>query len=150
MISLLWLNISEPFRVGVYKDYELIDQFQKNGKASDAIPTLLDIVLKRYNPDELLYTNGPGNNISLKVAFVSLRALSIAKKIPLHGISPFLFNGGAPIKAFGNSYFALTNGKIELKVFKQPPPSGECILPKRLPMQNKWLDSEPLFLLSPV
>ncbi len=150
MIRFLFLTVSSPFSLGVYKDNKLIQKYEKDGKASDVLPVIIDEALKNFEADEIYYTNGPGNHMSLKIAYVCLKSLAIIKKIPLYGVSPFIFNNNSPIKAFGNSYFVSNTGKIELIGFEEQPSLTFAILPHKLEVDKLKGSDEPLFLLPPV
>lgn len=150
MIRFLFLTISSPFLLGVYKNDTLIKKYEKEGKASDVLPIIIDEALKKFEVDEIYYTNGPGNHMSLKIAYVCLKSLAIIKKIPLYGVSPFIFNNNSPIKAFGSSYFVSNLGKIELIGFEDEPFLTFATIPDRLEVGRLKGCDEPLFLLPPV
>lgn len=149
MISFLFLTVSSPFKLGVYEDGVLVREYEKDGKASDVLPIIIDESLREYTPNEIFYTNGPGNHISLKIAYVCFRAICIIKKIPLYGVAPFEFNGGDPIRAFANSYFVYEAGKISVKVFEEALEASEFLLPKVFDINEKG-GCEPLFILPAV
>ncbi|HOI83849.1 MAG TPA: hypothetical protein PKW30_06030 [Campylobacterales bacterium] len=150
MIRFLFLTVSSPFRLGVYENDELQKEYIKEGKASDVLPVMIDEALRDHSVDEIYYTNGPGNHMSLKIAYVCLKTISIIKKIPFYGISPFDFNGNLPIKAFGNSYFVYEAGRISLKVFENTAVVGEPVLPTICDFAAVQGVPEPLFILPAV
>lgn len=150
MIRFLFLTVSSPFVLGIYDGDLLIKKIEKDGKASDVLPIIIDEALKEFAPDEIYYTNGPGNHMSLKIAYVCLKTLSIIKKIPFYGVSPFVFNGSSPIKAFGNSYFVSEAGKISVKVFEEAPAVLPPVLEKSFEFGEMKGSNEPLFLLPAV
>lgn len=150
MIRFLFLTASSPFILGVYDDEHLMKKYERDGKASDVLPIIIDEAIGDFSPSEMYYTNGPGNHMSLKIAFVCLKALSIIKKIPLFGVSPFVFNGGLPIRAFANSYFVSNKGKIMVEVFDEQPPASFPVLPERADFTAIRGDEAPLFLLPAV
>ncbi len=150
MIRFLFLTVSSPFLLGVYEGGALVKKYEASGKASDVLPLMIDEAIKEFAPDEIYYTNGPGNHMSLKIAYVCLKALCIIKKIPLYGVSPFLFNNNSPIKAFGNSYFVSTLGKITLKTREEEINLLSVTLPGSVEFEQLKGSSKPLFLLPPV
>jgi tRNA A37 threonylcarbamoyladenosine modification protein TsaB len=150
LIRFLFLTVSSPFSLGVYDADGPIKEYTASGKASDVLPPMIDEAIREFAPEEIYYTNGPGNHMSLKIAFVCLKALCVIKKIPLYGVSPFVFNGNSPIKAFGNSYFVSTLGKIELEIFEEEPTLFPAVLPGSVEFEGLKGSDEPLFLLSPV
>lgn len=150
MIRFLFLTVASPFWLGVYDDEELIAKYAREGKASDVLPIMIDEALREYAPDEIYYTNGPGNHMSLKIAYISLKSIAIVKHIPFYGVAPFDFNGNHPIKAFGNSYFVYEAGRISLKVFEEMPRSVDTVLPQKFDFSAAKGDPEPLFILPAV
>lgn len=150
MIRFLFLNVSSPFVLGVYDGNILIKKLEKDGRASDVLPLMIDEALQEFAPDEIYYTNGPGNHMSLKIAYVCLKALSIVKKIPFYGVSPFVFNDSSPIRAFKNSYFVSEAGKITVKVFEEAATVLPLVLLESLEFGEIKGSSEPLFLLPAV
>eukprot|EP01155_Anaeramoeba_flamelloides_P035939 Anaeramoba_flamelloidesc22753_g1_i1.p9 GENE.c22753_g1_i1~~c22753_g1_i1.p9 ORF type:complete len:120 (-),score=7.98 c22753_g1_i1:5297-5656(-) len=95
---------------------------------SDILPFLFKDILQKYKIDELLYVNGPGSYMAIKVAYIFLKTLSITKNIPLKASDGFEFNENSPIKALGKKYFIKKDGSIsidfigdkEIKEFELP------------------------------
>jgi len=150
LIQFLFLTVTSPFSLGVYSGGKLIKSYESQGKASDVLPIMIDEALMEFAPDEIYYSNGPGNHMALKIAFVCLRALSIIRKIPLYGVSPFVFNDGSAIKAFGNSYFVPTLDKISIEIFEGEQTFPSVVLPCDINFEDMKGSNEPLFLLPPV
>jgi len=129
-VSVLVISISSPILIGIYKNNILIDTLSSEGKTSDILPSIFNILLQKYNISKIFYVNGPGSYMAIKIAYVFLKTISITKKIPLKAVSGFEFNENSPIKALGEKYFFNgQNDKItidfiedleELKDFKLP------------------------------
>ena len=115
MTVFLFLNIYSPFSLGVYENGVLVDSFSKEGKASDVLAVIIEEALKKYLPDEIYYTNGPGNSMSLKIAYITLKTVAVIRQIPLFGISPFLFNDSEPIRGIGGGFFVKDKNGIMLQ-----------------------------------
>lgn len=64
--------------IGIYQDDKLIKTYKSEEKASD-LPKILDELLKEYDFTSLIYANGPGSYMGIKISYVSLSTLSIVK-----------------------------------------------------------------------
>ncbi len=104
-ISVVVISISSPIRIGIYKEDILIDTIQNEGKTSDVLPWIFDLLLAKYDIENIYYVNGPGSYMAIKISYIFLKTLSITKNIPLKAASGFLFNENSPIKALGKKYF---------------------------------------------
>jgi len=104
-ISVVVISISSPILIGIYKENILIDTIQNEGKTSDILPWIFDMLLEKYNIENIYYVNGPGSYMAIKISYIFLKTLSITKNIPLKAASGFLFNENSPIKALGKKYF---------------------------------------------
>ncbi|WP_411265929.1 glycoprotease, partial [Campylobacter coli] len=89
---------------------------------------ILKILLKEFSFDELIYANGPGSYMGIKISYVSLRTLSIVKNIPLFAISAFELNNNQPIAAHKNMCFV----KKEDEIILEENTAGEFFLPPNL------------------
>ena len=97
MIEVLVITISKPILIGVYEDKKLIQKYEIEGKASDLLPLYFEKIFDNYTVDRLNYVNTPGSYMAIKVAYVFLKTISIAKKIELNACSGFEFNQNSPI-----------------------------------------------------
>ena len=105
-LDILVISIANPILVGVYRDQELIENIQCEGKTSDILPEIFDKILDKYEEiDSICYVNGPGSYMAIKVAYIFLKTIAITKNIPLLATSGFAFNNNTPIKALGKKYF---------------------------------------------
>lgn len=150
MIRFLFLSVASPFCLGVYDDSKLIKSYVLDGKASDVLPVMIEEAIKSFPVDEIYYTNGPGNHMSLKIAFVCFKTLAIIKNIPLYGLNPFDFNGNAPIRALAGSYFVHEKGNITLIKLPDQPLEQSFVLPLDADFAALRRDDEPIFLLPAV
>jgi len=104
-IKVLVISIASPMLIGIYKDDILIETLTKEGKTSDLLPTLFEKILKKYSVTDIIYVNGPGSYMAIKIAYIFLKTVSIVNKINLFAISGFELNNNSPIKALGKKYF---------------------------------------------
>ncbi len=63
--------------LGIYDDDRLIREYQSELKASEFIPEILQNLLKEFEFKRLVYANGPGSYIRIKISHISLKTLSI-------------------------------------------------------------------------
>ncbi|MDC0932760.1 hypothetical protein OAR97_02825 [Arcobacteraceae bacterium] len=104
-IKILVISISNPILIGVYENDVLINTVSKDGKTSDVLPSLFEELLSLYKINEILYVNGPGSYMAIKIAYIFLKTISIVNKIDLYAVSGFDLNNNSPIKALGKKYF---------------------------------------------
>ena len=104
-LSVLVISIANPIKVGIYKDDLLIETITKNGKTSDILPSIFQEILNNHKITKILYVNGPGSYMAIKVAYIFLKTLSITNDIIFESSDGFEFNDNTPIKALGKKYF---------------------------------------------
>lgn len=131
-MDILVISITNPILIGVYEDKKLIQTFTQDGKSSDIIPKIFSEISKQYAMKRLFYVNAPGSYMAIKVAYVFLKTLSIAKKIPLYASNGFNFNQNSPIKALGKKYFIYNNGEINLEFIHEDEKIENFMLPLHL------------------
>ncbi len=142
--------MTPPLQIGVYHDSTLIEAIQSKDKTSDALPRLLNKILKQYTVNTLYFAKGPGSFMAIKVTYIFLRTLSITKNIPLYATEGFTFNDNKPIKATGALYFMKENGKIHTKKIVAPLEPYDFTLPQTLEQASFSRDIEPLYVLPAV
>ena len=114
-VELVVIALGTPLLVGVYEDGELVERFEEHEKTSEALPKLFAAILERYEPKRIYYARGPGSFMAIKLAYIFLETLRIAKGVELVGCEGFVFNDNQPIKAMGNLYFVKEGEKIVTK-----------------------------------
>ncbi|HEX5624325.1 MAG TPA: hypothetical protein VFX57_07795 [Sulfuricurvum sp.] len=115
------IALGTPVRVGIYdSNGMLVESIQSGAMGSDALPVLFDDLLQRYTFQRLIYANGPGSFMGIKVTYLFLKTLSIVKNIPLLAIDGFFFNENHPIKAVGKLYFVKNSNTISMAPLEQP------------------------------
>lgn len=111
-VKLIVVALSTPLQIGVYENNELIETFTSQEHTSDVLPTLFDAILEKYSVEEMVYANGPGSFMSIKVSYLFLKTISIVNNIPFFAVDAFYFNENSPIKAVGKLYFVKISSKI--------------------------------------
>ncbi len=148
-VDLVLVALSSPLLVGIYQEGRLVQKIQTAQKTSEALPVIFKDILAKYEVERVYFAKGPGSFMSIKLVYIFLKTLQIAKGIELFGCEAFAFNQNAPIKAFGNLYFVKENGKIVTKKFDVPP-NSRFVLPKRLKELECNDDISPLYILPAV
>ncbi|MDA3947500.1 MAG: hypothetical protein PF439_12545 [Helicobacteraceae bacterium] len=121
MHDLVVIALTSPLIIGVYKDKELIETIKSEERSSEILPVLFKELLGKYNIEHIVYANGPGSFMAIKVSFIFLRTLCIVKNISLLATDAFYFNNNAPIKAVGKLYFVKNRDTIETETLSDTP-----------------------------
>ena len=66
-VDLLFITLSSPIQVGVYKDNKLIDTIISEEKSSDILPKIYRELSNTYEIKKLFYANGPGSFMAKKL-----------------------------------------------------------------------------------
>ncbi|MBM0636513.1 tRNA (adenosine(37)-N6)-threonylcarbamoyltransferase complex dimerization subunit type 1 TsaB [Campylobacter sp. VicNov18] len=132
--------------IGIYQDDKLVQSYTSEEKASEFLPKILDQLLRKYNFTSLIYANGPGSYMGIKISYVSLKTLSIVKNIPLFAVSAFELNGYKPISANKNFCFVYKDKEI---VLEQNIPA-QFFLPKNLQDLKLNNDNLPFYFLNAI
>ncbi|MBZ7944045.1 tRNA threonylcarbamoyladenosine biosynthesis protein TsaB [Campylobacter sp. RM9939] len=135
--------LSKPLMLGIYKNNLLVKSITSYEKASEFIPKILQELLQDFTFDELIYANGPGSFMGIKISYVSLSTLSIVRNIPLFAINAFELNNNQPISAHKEMCFVKKGDEI----FLEKATSGEFVLPLNLSKLNKKNDNLPFYFL---
>jgi len=144
MLSVVVLAVTAPILVGVYEKSTLVHSYVSNKKTTESLPEIFENILQRYTIDQLIYANGPGSFMAIKVSYIFLKTLSIAQCIPLKAADAFYFNQNSPIKAIGKLFFVKTTSKIELSSSVDQK-SRALELPKKLNIDDFTDESLPYY-----
>jgi hypothetical protein len=132
-IKVVVISISSPILVGIYKKNKLCYTIRKDGKTSDVLPIIFDEILSKFYIDKIIYVNGPGSFMAIKVAYIFLKTLSIVKGIKLKAVEAFEFNDNTPVRALGKKYFFKDeDGKMKMKLLDTNSKIREFKLPEIL------------------
>lgn len=146
MVEILVCSLDNPLLVGIYKQNVLIKQFQSQSHTSEALIEIFDEILQNYDIKTIIYANGPGSFMGIKVAFVILKTISIVKNCDFKAVSGFELNDFSPIKANKNLSFIYKNGEVKLS--KIQPKNFK--LPQNLSNLNFISDTLPNYILSAI
>lgn len=147
--QLLIISIASPLLIGVYYDGKLIEHVESEAKTSEVLLKILTELSKKYDYKHLLYTNGPGSYMSIKLTYITLRSLEILKGITFEGCDAFYLNGDNPIKAMGKLYFIKEKETIITKKFDEVI-EQRFKLPSMLSEVTILNDNKPLYILPAV
>jgi tRNA A37 threonylcarbamoyladenosine modification protein TsaB len=114
-VEVLVIALATSSHMGVYEEGVLIDRLQGSGKTSHELPLQFAALRQKYAIKTLIYVNGPGSFMSIKVAYIFLKSYAVAQGIALKGVDAYHFNAGSPIKAVGNKYFVKTDNGIVIR-----------------------------------
>jgi len=130
--SILINPISKPLQIAIYRDKVLEETKEIDGYASDyLVEELINLIKTKESIKEIIYVNGPGSQMGIKLVYIALKTIEMLKNIPLKSCSAFELNGSKPIKAMGKLFFIkekenIITKKIENKV------EENFIIPKSL------------------
>ncbi len=147
--ELLLLSLSSPLKIGIYTDGKLQKSIEDSGMCSDRLAPLYADIIQEWDVQKIYYAKGPGSFMAIKLTYVFLRALQIAKDIEIYASDAFAFNGNTPIKAHGKFYFVKKNATIALQKFEEDI-AASFTLPKVLDYSLFDSDIEPLYILPAV
>ena len=143
------VSISSPLLIGVYRDGVLIEEIEKEEKTSEILLKVLMEIRNRYDYDHIIYTNGPGSYMAIKLTYITLRSLEILKDIKFSGCDAFSLNNQNPIKAMGKLYFIKDSSKVVIKEFDEVL-NQEFKLPKELDKITILDSNRPLYIIPAV
>ncbi|MEA1920883.1 MAG: hypothetical protein U9N52_13665 [Campylobacterota bacterium] len=149
MHDVVVIALSSPLLIGIYKDGSLIETIVSDEQTSEALPKLFEDILKRYEIKNIVYANGPGSFMAIKVAYIFLKTLCIINNYTLHATDAFFFNENTPIKAIGKLCFVKTSQRIETQTFEKVPPHSFA-LPKQISMNDFDHDTLPSYGIAAV
>lgn len=119
MHDVVVIALSSPLLIGIYQSGVLIETRQSDEKSSEILPELFQRILEEFEVRTVVYAKGPGSFMAIKISYIFLKTLSIAKNIRLLATDAFYFNGNRPIKAVGKLYFVKTSEGIVTAPFNE-------------------------------
>ncbi len=149
MHSVVVIALSLPLKVGIYENSALIKSYEFHEHTSESLPHFFEGLLKEYDVSRLIYANGPGSFMAIKVSYLFLKTLSIVKKIPFLATDAFYFNNNRPIKALGKLCFVKISNTIETEVFDEVP-KNSFKLPQELILEDFSSDTLPHYGIAAV
>jgi tRNA A37 threonylcarbamoyladenosine modification protein TsaB len=130
--SVFVISIANPILVGIYENNILKEIISKDGMTSDVLPLIVRDILNKHSIDELIYINGPGSYMAIKIAYIFLKTIAITHKIQLKAVEGFNVNNNTPIKALGKKYFIKKDDEISLDFLDENTKLEEFTLPTSL------------------
>ena len=100
--------------MGAYLDGNLIEEIESQDKASQALIEIISDLDSRYEIGRIIYANGPGSFMGLKVAYLIICVFCLSRDIEFYGVDGFSLNDFKPIRANKNMSFVFENNKIIL------------------------------------
>ena len=125
------ISLSSPLLIGLYLDDILIKSLSSNKKTSEGLLDIVKDLIDKYEIKEIIYANGPGSYMAIKLTYIMLETINIIKDIPIKASSAFEFNDNKPIKAMGNLYFIKEKETIITQKFTEAV-NMEYTLPKSI------------------
>ena len=144
MHDLVVIALTSPIIIGVYKEGRLVERIESEERSSEILPSLFKTLLEKYEIKNIVYANGPGSFMAIKVSYIFLRTLCIVKNITLLATDAFYFNNNTPIKAVGKLYFVKNRDAIETVTLLEAP-IMEFTLPQELKLEEFSRDSAPFY-----
>ena len=144
MHDLVVIALTSPIIIGVYKDKVLIETIKSEERSSEVLPELFRALIAKYAIEHIIYANGPGSFMAIKVSYIFLRTLCIVKNISLLATDAFYFNNNAPIKAVGKLYFVKNRDAIETETLLEAPVM-EFTLPQQLRLEDFSKETAPFY-----
>ena len=144
MHDLVVIALTSPIMIGVYKDKKLVETITSEERSSEVMPELFKVLMQKYDIKHIVYANGPGSFMAIKVSYIFLRTLCIVKNISLLATDAFYFNNNSPIKAVGKLYFVKNRDSIETETLREAPVM-EFTLPQQLILEDFSKESAPFY-----
>lgn len=148
-VDVVFLTISSPMLIGVYEDLKLIEKLSTSEKSSDILAKLYKNIDEKYQIDRLIYANGPGSFMAIKITYIFLKSIAILKNISLFALDAFYFNQNQPIKAIGKLYFVKIGTEIITQKLQEPQASL-FELPNILENRELNTNAAPIYAISAV
>lgn len=148
-VDVVFLTISSPMLIGVYEDLKLIEILSTSEKSSDILAKLYKNIDEKYQIDRLIYANGPGSFMAIKITYIFLKSIAILKNISLFALDAFYFNQNQPIKAIGKLYFVKIGTEIITQKLQEPQASL-FELPNILENRELNTNAAPIYAISAV
>jgi len=136
-------------QIGVYEEGKLIRKYITPKQTSEELPLIFKNILDEFTCKRIFFARGPGSFMAIKITYVFLRTLSIAKGIKLFATDGFYFNDNKPIKAMRKMYFVKNKEEITTKIFYEEQ-NNPFALPNILKPENFNKEIEPLYILPAV
>ena len=145
-IDLVIIAIETPLLIGVYENNNLIENISIDGHTSEVLPIEFQKIMNRFHIKRVLFANGPGSFMAIKINYVFLKTIASVLSIKLFSVDAFFFNSNSPIKALNNMVFFKKDQKISIEKIEKFS-KKDFILPKKFEVEKYSLNIEPLYIL---
>jgi len=145
-INLVIIAIESPLLIGIYQNHTLIESLSIEGQTSEVLPIEFQKIQDRFKVERVLFANGPGSFMAIKINYVFLKTIASILDVELFSRDAFFFNSDSPIRALKNMYFVKRGEKIFIEKvveFKKV----EFSLPLKFEKEKYSKDIEPLYIL---
>ena len=150
-IDIFVISLASPILVGIYENNALIDTISNEGKTSEVLPEIFEDILKKYTIKNIIYVNGPGSYMAIKVAYIFLKTICITKHTNFYACSGFEVNKNSPIKALGKKYFVQDENKnITMRVLNEDEKLSDFVLPNIININHYKKETLPNYQLPAV
>jgi len=116
-VTLLINPIAVPIQLGMYREEKRMEIRLLEGQCSEVLLPELEKIMGSYRIKRVLYVNGPGSYMAIKLTYIMLKTLEMLRGVHFDGFSAFALNGGKPIKAMGSLYFTKEKETIMTQKF---------------------------------
>jgi hypothetical protein len=148
-MTLLINPIAQPVQIGLYQDDRRIRSCVIEGQVSQTLLPKLMALMEEVSIEQIIYVNGPGSYMGIKLTYLMLRTLQIVRGISIGACSAFALNGGRPVRAMGRLYFVKEKETIITQKFDEPVPQAFG-LPESLAAVPLEADIDPFYQLPAV
>jgi len=150
-VSVFVIALASPILVGIYEDNKLTLTLSGEGKTSEVLPSITKDILNTYDIQNIIYVNGPGSYMAIKVSYIFLKTICITNKINFYACSGFDVNNNSPIKALGKKFFVQDEKEeVYMRVLNKNEILNEFKLPKEINLNNYSKDTLPNYHLPAV
>ena len=103
-VDIIVIAINSPLIIGIYQNKKLVKKISVEGKTSQILPVQFEKIIKQYIIKNVLFANGPGSFMAIKITYIFLKSLSTVLNFQLFSQDAFFFNKNKPIKAINGNF----------------------------------------------
>lgn len=149
-VTVLLISASRPMRLAVYdRAGAKLESFESDAPATESFYPLFKAIDEQYAIEKLAYARGPGSFMGLKLGYVFMQTLALARNLPFAAASSFALSGGAPVHAHGKRWFVPQGNEVSVQTF-DPAPENRLLPPDRLDLSLFDTNTEPDYLMPAV
>ena len=145
-IDLVIVAIESPLLIGIYQKNILIEVISAEGQTSEVLPIAFQKIQSKFIIKRVLFANGPGSFMAIKINYVFLRTVASVLNIELFSRDAFFFNSNTPVKALNNMFFVKRDKKIYIERISDFI-NVDFSLPNKFEVDRYSKKIEPLYIL---